>query len=95
MVVALAVAFTVSGCAGFWASRVEQLDSEIVAMGVAIEQAPPEMKAELQERLVKLKEERAKAVEHAGEESANRQAMVLAALGVVVTGIKIAKGIAT
>ena len=82
------------GCSSFFEDRVEKLDREIDAVQAEILATPPAERAHLIEKLGKLEDDRRQAMDAAQTEQANKQALLLASIGILSTGIKLFGGAA-
>lgn len=91
--VVVAVLFT--GCASWFQQRVEQRDARIEALEQEREEAEtPEEVERIDEAIVDEREDREKSLDGALEEQKNKQALLMALLGMGVSGLKMAAGLA-
>lgn len=81
------------GCAGFFVPRAEKLESRIAVVEAAREQATTvEEREEYDAELGRLRAEYDRAVGGVLQEQANKQALLLALVGLGVGGLKLAAG---
>jgi len=84
-----AILLLLCSCSTFFASRVERLDAHIARLEAVHAEAPSPQTAE---ELDRLRSERDQALGGALQESANKQALLLALVGLGVGGLKLAAG---
>lgn len=94
--IALLVAvFALAGCSSWFQPRVDRLDMQIAAARLELEEAEtPEDRATLEQRIAELKTEREMALGGALQESANKQALLMALISLGAGGLKVAGGMA-